>query len=210
MRNMAGLNWRGEALSTAQGRSCCVSVAHPPLHRCECGLPVCGAPLMLILFHYDLSAIALIGIILLIGIVKKNAIMMIDFALDAERLQGISPQESIYRACLVRFGPIMMTTMAALTRRSAPDVQPGCRFQIAPAARLRDCWRPAVEPMADALHDARRLCLPWSADGWSAACAGFQGARASGWSSTRRSRVTAAASIHQGELAVDGTRPPWS
>jgi len=58
--------------------------------------------------------IALIGIILLIGIVKKNAIMMIDFALDAERAQGQSPRNAIHRACLLRFRPIMMTTMAAL------------------------------------------------------------------------------------------------
>src|SRR5262249_19680306 len=73
-----------------------------------------GALLMLILFHYDLSVIALIGIILLIGIVKKNAIMMIDFALDAERHQGLPPEKAIYQACLLRFRPIMMTTMAAL------------------------------------------------------------------------------------------------
>ena len=58
--------------------------------------------------------VALIGIILLIGIVKKNAIMMIDFALEAERKEGMSPEESIYQACLLRFRPIMMTTMAAL------------------------------------------------------------------------------------------------
>ncbi len=58
--------------------------------------------------------IAIIGIILLIGIVKKNAIMMIDFALDAERKEGKSPEEAIYQACLLRFRPIMMTTMAAL------------------------------------------------------------------------------------------------
>jgi hydrophobe/amphiphile efflux-1 (HAE1) family protein len=73
-----------------------------------------GALLMLILFHYELSIIALIGIILLIGIVKKNAIMMIDFALEAERKQGLSPADAIYQACLLRFRPIMMTTMAAL------------------------------------------------------------------------------------------------
>jgi HAE1 family hydrophobic/amphiphilic exporter-1/multidrug efflux pump len=73
-----------------------------------------GALLMLILFRYDLSMIGLIGIILLVGIVKKNAIMMIDFALDAERHQGLSPEDSIHRACLLRFRPIMMTTMAAL------------------------------------------------------------------------------------------------
>jgi len=73
-----------------------------------------GAILALLLFHVDLSVIALIGIILLIGIVKKNAIMMIDFALEAEREQGLTPQEAIYQACLLRFRPIMMTTMAAL------------------------------------------------------------------------------------------------
>lgn len=73
-----------------------------------------GALLALLLFKTELSMIALIGIILLIGIVKKNAIMMIDFALDAERKDGDQPEEAIYRACLLRFRPIMMTTMAAL------------------------------------------------------------------------------------------------
>jgi multidrug efflux pump len=73
-----------------------------------------GAVLSLMLFHIDLGVIALIGIILLIGIVKKNAIMMIDFALEAERQQGMHPDEAIYQACLLRFRPIMMTTMAAL------------------------------------------------------------------------------------------------
>ena len=73
-----------------------------------------GAILALLLTGTDLSIIALIGIILLIGIVKKNAIMMIDFALQAEREQGLPPVEAIYQACLLRFRPIMMTTMAAL------------------------------------------------------------------------------------------------
>ncbi|HWE48528.1 MAG TPA: multidrug efflux RND transporter permease subunit [Bryobacteraceae bacterium] len=73
-----------------------------------------GAIAALILFHEDLDIIGLIGIILLIGIVKKNAIMMIDFALEAERKEGKGPQEAIYQACLLRFRPIMMTTMAAL------------------------------------------------------------------------------------------------
>jgi multidrug efflux pump len=73
-----------------------------------------GALLFLLLFHYDLSIIALIGIILLIGIVKKNAIMMIDFALEAERKQGKSSEDAIYQACILRFRPIMMTTMAAM------------------------------------------------------------------------------------------------
>src|SRR5881296_963008 len=73
-----------------------------------------GAILALLLCRTDLSVIALIGIILLIGIVKKNAIMMIDFALEAERQAGKGPEEAIYEACLLRFRPIMMTTMAAL------------------------------------------------------------------------------------------------
>jgi multidrug efflux pump len=73
-----------------------------------------GAILALLLCRMDLDVVALIGVILLIGIVKKNAIMMIDFALDAERADGRSPAEAIYQACLLRFRPIMMTTMAAL------------------------------------------------------------------------------------------------
>jgi multidrug efflux pump len=73
-----------------------------------------GAVLALLLFHVDLSVIALIGVILLIGIVKKNAIMMIDFALAAERQENKTSEEAIYQACLLRFRPILMTTMAAL------------------------------------------------------------------------------------------------
>jgi multidrug efflux pump len=73
-----------------------------------------GALLALMLFHYDLSVIALIGIVLLMGIVKKNAILMIDFAIEAERHQGLSPEQSIVQAAMLRFRPIMMTTLAAL------------------------------------------------------------------------------------------------
>jgi multidrug efflux pump len=73
-----------------------------------------GAVLALMIFNTEFNIIALIGVILLIGIVKKNAIMMIDFALDAERREGLQPREAIHRACLLRFRPIMMTTMAAL------------------------------------------------------------------------------------------------
>src|SRR5476649_2588620 len=69
---------------------------------------------MLWVFHFDLSVIGLVGIILLIGIVKKNGIMMVDFALQAEREQHLSSHDSIRQACLMRFRPIMMTTMAAL------------------------------------------------------------------------------------------------
>src|SRR5262249_17835134 len=73
-----------------------------------------GAILALLVCGSELSIVALIGIILLIGIVKKNAIMMIDFALEAQRGEGQSPFDAIYEACLLRFRPIMMTTMAAL------------------------------------------------------------------------------------------------
>jgi HAE1 family hydrophobic/amphiphilic exporter-1 len=73
-----------------------------------------GALLLLMAVHVDLSVIAMIGIILLIGIVKKNGIMLVDFALELERNQGMSPEQSIYEACVLRFRPILMTTMAAL------------------------------------------------------------------------------------------------
>ena len=73
-----------------------------------------GALLALMLTGQSLSLVALIGIILLIGIVQKNAIMMIDFALDAERTEGLKPEDAIYKACIIRFRPIMMTTMAAM------------------------------------------------------------------------------------------------
>jgi multidrug efflux pump subunit AcrB len=73
-----------------------------------------GALLAMLATGYDLSLVSFIGILLLMGIVKKNAILMIDFALEAEREGGLSPEESIYQACVVRFRPIMMTTMAAL------------------------------------------------------------------------------------------------
>jgi hydrophobe/amphiphile efflux-1 (HAE1) family protein len=73
-----------------------------------------GALLLLMAVHVDLSVIAIVGIILLIGIVKKNGIMLVDFAIEAERVEGLSPEKSIYKACVLRFRPILMTTMAAL------------------------------------------------------------------------------------------------
>jgi len=73
-----------------------------------------GAVLALMLFNIEFSLIALIGVFLLIGIVKKNAIMMIDFAIEAERNEGLSPRDAIFKACLLRFRPILMTTMAAI------------------------------------------------------------------------------------------------
>jgi len=80
------------------------------------GLPAAGvgALLTLMLFKMDLSVIAIIGVIMLVGIVKKNAIMMVDFAIEAQRNQGESPERAIHRACLLRFRPIMMTTVAAI------------------------------------------------------------------------------------------------
>jgi HAE1 family hydrophobic/amphiphilic exporter-1 len=94
-------------------------------------------------FHFDLSVIALIGIILLIGIVKKNGIMMVDFAIQAEREQHLTPEQSIRQACLLRFRPIMMTTMAALLAR--------CR-SCSVGAPARSC--------------VSRLGLPW----WAVSC----------------------------------------
>ena len=73
-----------------------------------------GALLAMLITGNELSIVSIIGIILLIGIVKKNAILMVDFALGAERHEGLTPEESIYQACLVRFRPIMMTTLAAM------------------------------------------------------------------------------------------------
>jgi multidrug efflux pump len=73
-----------------------------------------GAVLALMLFHTQFDIIAMIGVILLIGIVKKNAILMIDFAVDAERMRGLSSRDAIFEACLLRFRPIMMTTMASI------------------------------------------------------------------------------------------------
>src|SRR6185312_8086758 len=80
------------------------------------GLPSAGfgALATLLVFHMDLNIYAFVGLIMLIGIVEKNAIMQIDFALEAERQHGMSPEKAIYEGCLIRFRPIMMTTMAAL------------------------------------------------------------------------------------------------
>jgi hydrophobe/amphiphile efflux-1 (HAE1) family protein len=89
-----------------------------------------GALLALLICRTELSLVALIGIILLIGIVEKNAIMMIDFALDAERNEGLPPEKSIYQACLLRFRPIMMTTMAALLGALPLAIQDGTGAEL--------------------------------------------------------------------------------
>jgi multidrug efflux pump len=110
-----------------------------------------GALLALWLAGSELDVIAIIGIILLIGIVKKNAIMMIDFALAAEREQGMPPREAIYQACLLRFRPILMTTRRP-ARRAAADAEHRRRRGAAPSAGYRHGRRSDAQPGADAVH----------------------------------------------------------
>ena len=103
------------------------------------GLPSAGlgALLTLMLFRVELSVYAFVGVIMLVGIVKKNAIMMIDFALERQRGEGMAPRDAIYQGCLVRFRPIMMTTMAALMGTLPIAIGFGCGLGIAAAARAR-------------------------------------------------------------------------
>lgn len=115
-----------------------------------------GALLALLIAGSELDVIAIIGIILLIGIVKKNAIMMIDFALAAEREQGMSPREAIYQACLLRFRPILMTTLAALLGAAA-DVEYRGRRGTASSVRYRHGRRSDCQPGADAVYHAGDL-----------------------------------------------------
>ena len=116
-----------------------------------------GAILALILFHKDLDVIALIGIILLIGIVKKNAIMMIDFALEAERKEGKTPEEAIYQACLLRFRPIMMTTMAALLGAVPLAFGSGVGSELRQPLGICIIGGLHGQPGADAVHHAGDL-----------------------------------------------------
>ncbi len=116
-----------------------------------------GAIVALLLFKVDLSVIAMIGIILLIGIVKKNAIMMIDFALVAERQEGKTPEEAIYQACLLRFRPIMMTTMAALLGGLPLALGRGTGSELRTAAGNHDRRRTDRLAVLDAVYDAGGL-----------------------------------------------------
>ena len=118
-----------------------------------------GALLSLILFKQNLSVVAIIGIILLIGIVKKNGIMMVDFALEGERQRGLSSTEAIYEASLLRFRPIMMTTMAALLGGIPLAVGTRHRLRASPSAGHRHGGRIAAEPGAHPLHHAGHLHL---------------------------------------------------
>ena len=118
-----------------------------------------GALLALMAAGDDLTIVAIIGIILLIGIVKKNAIMMIDFALDAERNEGKPPREAIYQACLLRFRPILMTTMAAVLGALPLMLGTGAGSELRHPARHFNRRRPPGQPAADAVHDAGDLSL---------------------------------------------------
>ena len=124
-----------------------------------------GALLALMYFDMDLSVVALIGIVLLMGIVKKNAIMIIDFALDAERKQGLSPHEAIVQASFLRFRPIMMTTLAALFGAIPLAFERRHRLGAAQSARHHHHRRPAAQPDADALHHAGDLSRDGAAEG---------------------------------------------
>ena len=101
--------------------------------------------------------IGLIGIILLMGIVKKNAIMMIDFALEAERHQGMSATDAIVQACLLRFRPIMMTTLAALFGALPLAVESGTGAELRFPLGISIIGGLLLEPVADAVHDAGDL-----------------------------------------------------
>jgi multidrug efflux pump len=116
-----------------------------------------GALLALLLAGHDLGIVGIIGIILLIGIVKKNAIMMIDFALEAERKQGLAPEEAIYQACLLRFRPILMTTLAALLGALPLMLGTGIGAELRQPAGHHHGRRPAGQPGADPVHHAGDL-----------------------------------------------------
>ena len=113
-----------------------------------------GAMLALMLFHIDLNVISIIGIILLIGIVKKNAIMMIDFALQAERLEGKSTRDAIFSACMLRFRPIMMTTMSAICGALPLAFGTGTGSELRKPLGITIVGGLVVEPVAHALHHA--------------------------------------------------------
>ncbi len=124
-----------------------------------------GALLALNLGHMELSVIGIIGIILLIGIVKKNGIMLVDFAITAERDRNMAPVDAIREACLLRFRPILMTTAAAMLAGLPLALGTRYRLGAAPAARLRDGRRARAQPASDALHDAGGLSLSRSPAG---------------------------------------------
>ena len=118
-----------------------------------------GALLALLLTHNELNVIGMIGIILLIGLVKKNAIMMIDVALDVERTQGKKPVEAIYDACILRFRPIMMTTMAALLGGLPLALGTGVGSELHRPLGITIVGGLIVSQIADAVHNTSCICL---------------------------------------------------
>ena len=116
-----------------------------------------GALLALMLFGQQLDLVSLIGIILLIGIVKKNGIMMVDFALSAERAEGLTPEASIYQACMLRFRPIMMTTMAALLGALPLAIGTGTGSELRRPLGIAVLGGLVGVAVPDTLRDARRL-----------------------------------------------------
>ena len=118
-----------------------------------------GALLTLMLFHLEIDLYAFVGLIMLFGIVKKNAIMMIDFALEAQRKEGKAPLEAIYEGCLLRFRPIMMTTMAALFGTLPIALGAGAGAESRRPLGLAVVGGLAGFAVADALHHARDLSL---------------------------------------------------
>ena len=133
-----------------------------------------GAILALLICRNDFSVVALIGIILLIGIVKKNAIMMIDFALEAEREEGKPPEEAIYQACLLRFRPIMMTTMAAFLGGLPLALGRGTGSELRRPLGITIVGGFDSQPGADALHHAGGLSVVRPAGAAILASAGWE------------------------------------
>jgi AcrB/AcrD/AcrF family len=124
-----------------------------------------GALATLMLFHFDFSLIALIGIIVLIGIVKKNGIMLVDFAMVAERDDQLSAEDAVRRAALLRFRPIHDDHHGGDARRRASHARDGHRLGTQTTARLRYCGRPPREPSSHAVHNAGHLYLSRSVIG---------------------------------------------
>ena len=117
-----------------------------------------GALLALVLFNMDLSLVSFIGIILLMGIVKKNAIMMVDFAITAEREEKLSPEDAIYKAGLIRFRPIMVTTMAAFCGSMPLALGMGVGSELRQPLAVAVVGGLVVSTGPDPLHHPRRLC----------------------------------------------------
>ena len=136
-----------------------------------------GAVLALLLLHTDFSLIAVIGVILLIGIVKKNAILMIDFALNAERHDGASSREAIFQACLMRFRPITMTTAAALLGALPLALAYGNGAELRRPLGISIVGGADRQPGADALHDAGGVSAAGPAALAPGRCAGVRSSR---------------------------------